>query len=567
MASADASAILRSFQAAAAIPGVGSYNADKNSNSGGNNNKSSRPGTADSTSSTLTGAAYAESKGIVVSMLFRREPPLPLLTPTVLQEKEHRILSSRAQVVSNSARSAATATTTISAGGRIGSSSSSAVPAIFSAASKSHVENERLLQQMLQQEAAAAAMASGRHRTIDDPVFAPHPVVVLPRFPETQYERNSDRTRQRISATSLAGDRDGLRELARAVAEDTTARPPPEQSYSAVGSRYFDADVATKKNVVGAPLRFDRPEAQSVSPRASGRVQAHAEARYVSAIVNARTREEKAISAIPPVGHSKFAANMSALINTFVSCAKGNTQLTFPEAALSLALLDVTEASVVQSFCGMMDVHQDKTIDIDVLASVLDTLVNGPVTARKVRDACFAPFNLEHHGYVHLSHLMELRSVAGPDANADKQHITPAMVKQLLGAFHQLRKDDEDEYVLRVIKRGKKRRKVPPLPPLANSFMPSTMKRREHMTYEQFCAFFDTNPGFAVSFAPLWLRLVLHDPTLQKAGVMRSVAVVTCQEALAKDPPPPIPPPPPKKKKRQPSPKSSRTTVGSSSRR
>ena len=38
------------------------------------------------------------------------------------------------------------------------------------------------------------------------------------------------------------------------------------------------------------------------------------------------------------------------------------------------------------------------------------------------------------------------------------------MVKVMLDAFTELRRDEENLYILKVIKRGKKKRKVPPLP-------------------------------------------------------------------------------------------------------
>ena len=126
------------------------------------------------------------------------------------------------------------------------------------------------------------------------------------------------------------------------------------------------------------------------------------------------------------------------------------------------------------------------------------------------------------------------------------------MVKQLNDAFNILRQLEEDAYILKVVKRGKKKRKVPPLPPLANSFMPTSMMKLEHISFEMFCNFFDQKPEFAAAFAPIWLPIVLlKDPHMQRAGVMRSVAAVKMQEELVKNPPPPPPLPPPKKKKKK----------------
>jgi Ca2+-binding EF-hand superfamily protein len=228
--------------------------------------------------------------------------------------------------------------------------------------------------------------------------------------------------------------------------------------------------------------------------------------------------------------------NLQQIADVFRACASGTGGTLSPnDVGRALELLDVADPAVAEAFVNVVDVHQDRSISLEVIVAVLDTALNHPGAVKPVRDACFSLFNVDQQGYIHRPHLIELKSSPGADARAVAQKITPGMVKVLFDLFTELRRLEEEAYVLNVLCKGKKKKKLPPMPALANTYIPTTLRRIEHINADSFAQYFDKWPAIAAAFTSVWLNVALRDVVLHQNLIVRSVAAGKCKEALLQE--------------------------------
>lgn len=125
-------------------------------------------------------------------------------------------------------------------------------------------------------------------------------------------------------------------------------------------------------------------------------------------------------------------------------------------------------------------------------------------------------------------------NVINPDTQPSVPHAlcTPHMVRVLQGLFIDVRIAEEEEYIARVIRKGKKgkasKKKLPALPATQNSYIPISNMRVAHISREAFRTHFATSPHLVEAFACRWLlllavgdheQLVLDDGALTQSNV------------------------------------------------
>ncbi|AAZ13124.1 hypothetical protein, conserved [Trypanosoma brucei brucei TREU927] len=188
-------------------------------------------------------------------------------------------------------------------------------------------------------------------------------------------------------------------------------------------------------------------------------------------------------------------SNMSvAKMSPVLAGNRGNQ--TFPIPGVNIPAPVVNETS-----------QREKSPEAHVreLLAGFDALVNGAELKDVIRKLCFSV--LETDDYIHKSALTQLRRDGRESCEEPESVLSPSIVKALRDSLDVLHQEEEQAYIRSQLKGRKNRKsvKAASLLPHQKTVIPLNMMRRSHISYEEFCRFFDTMPFLVAAFAHMWL--------------------------------------------------------------
>jgi Ca2+-binding EF-hand superfamily protein len=254
--------------------------------------------------------------------------------------------------------------------------------------------------------------------------------------------------------------------------------------------------------VLGKPLTPNIPTSLN-SPRSQARI---ARRRDILASIQARFN-----GATPP--------NIQQFMTAAAAEMDERGYLTAVQLTKVFRDIGVGDVSVIDSFYKLLDARRRGFVPLLHLLVAVDTILNG-MEKQIARQACFEPFNLDQRGYIHKSHLDELKAAKDPlERDATK---TPQMVKVLNDVFRRLEVVEEERYLASLSKGKGKKKKPPPLRPNQKSIIPTNMMRLSHMNFKTFDQYFDVMLELSTAFSQCWLQALEKSPAL-KMSVIRAL--------------------------------------------